>query len=673
MKKIFMLLWLSTGSILAATPSNVILITLDTTRRDALSCYGQKSIRTPTLDRLARVSHQFLKAYAPVPQTLPSHASLLTGLDPFEHGLRDNFRTPLDPSVPTIAAILKGRGYRTAAVIASVVLNKRFGLGQGIDAYDDLIQAATGYRRGDEVTSLAVRALDRLKPPFFLWVHYYDPHFPYDAPGAGSSPTPYLGEVRYMDEQLAELVAWLDLGSSVVVVAGDHGELLGEHLESEHGVLLYEGAVQVPLLFHLPGQTRTETHAQAVSLSSVFSSILDVLDLPNPSPRANPSLFSAEPPPPVYLETYHPYFGYNWSPLRGVIRGPYKLIESVRENELFDLEQDHRELANLAGRETARVREMKNALDSSSSEKLLSPAPSGTDKVPLDLQKQIESLGYLGGESGGAAVPTSTDALPLPREVADIVYFVMRKAPMMLREGSQERAVLAEAKQALKRDPHNLALINVAGTATMQLGDLERAHEIFSEGLKIAPSAHTLLGSMGHCLSLMGRRPEAEQFLKRAIQANPFQPAYYANLAQLYLEQKKLQLAQATIDAAHAQGRPGPGLLVVEGMLAMSRAEYPRAISVLEEALRYEPGMRDAMDNLALCYYRTRDYDRAWSALEQRMRRKPMDFRMGKIAFEIALALNKRVDARNIAAGFVEQFPMTEEARTMRDMFPDLP
>lgn len=349
-----------------------------------------------------------------------------------------------------------------------------------------------------------------------------------------------------------------------------------------------------------------------------------------------------------------------------------KLIVSARGQELFRLSDDPGERKNLADEEPALANRLRRTMDGICPEKEFFPPQFKPESIPYDLQKQLESLGYLGGTGQGDRGTPSAENCALPRDVADIAFFITRKAPVLLRQG-QERAVLNEAKKALKRDPYNVELINVAGLAYLQLGELNRAKDIFLEGLRLAPSFHKLLASMGRCSYFMKRLDEAETYMQRAIHANAFQPTYYAYLAQIYLDQKKLDLAQATVDAAYREGRMAPGLTFISGMLALSRSEYPEAIRAFEETLKDEPDMFDAIDKLALCYYQMRNYPKAWTTLQAGLEKQPKNFELNKKAFEVALVMNKRVEARSIAVRFVDLFPMTEEARVMRELFPDLP
>lgn len=275
---------------------NVLLVTLDTTRADRIGCYGYPQAATATLDRLATRGLLFENAFAGVPLTLPSHATILTGLHPPEHGIRVNGRHRLSAAIPTLADILRNRGYRTAAFIASAVLDRRFGLDRGFDLYDDRMQpprrgtrAADAENPADIIAERVIAWLARQdgKAPFFAWVHFFDPHAPYEppAPYRTGATDPYDGEIAFMDAQLGRLLESLRerpslADNTLILVCGDHGEAFGEHEEYGHGMLLYEPTMRVPFLIVPPdGVSLAMRIAEAVALVDVAPTILAALEV----------------------------------------------------------------------------------------------------------------------------------------------------------------------------------------------------------------------------------------------------------------------------------------------------------------------------------------------------------------------------------------------------------
>ncbi|HEX2695498.1 MAG TPA: sulfatase, partial [Acidobacteriota bacterium] len=276
-----------------AASYNVLLITLDTTRADHLGCYGYKPAKTPNLDKLAREGVRFARVYCPAPLTLPSHASIMTGLYPVTHGVRNNGHD-LPSGIRTLAEILKGRGYATAAFVSSFSVDSRFGLDRGFNVYDDTFRLESPFktqnmeRRAEETFARFSRWLEANgKNRFFGWVHYYDPHLPYDPPSPYKEEfdgDPYDGEIAYMDRYVGAVLEGLKeqgvLDKTIVVVAGDHGEGLGDKAELGHGIFLYEETLKVPLIVHSPV---IFPHAQVVEsqvrLIDVAPTILEILGL----------------------------------------------------------------------------------------------------------------------------------------------------------------------------------------------------------------------------------------------------------------------------------------------------------------------------------------------------------------------------------------------------------
>ena len=343
---------------------SVLLVTLDTTRADRLGCYGHAAAKTRYLDRLAAEGTRFETVIAPAPITLPSHSSILTGLYPFEHGVRNNGNFYLDARHPTLASVLKARGYRTGAFVSSFILDRRYGLDRGFDVYDDRMEGEYSQvltlqaeRRGDRTALALGRFIDERakepQTPFFAWLHLYDPHEPYRPPHPFRDMFAhdlYDGELAFVDAILASVLDRLRgaglLDRTLVVVTADHGESLGEHGETTHSMFVYEGAIRVPLLLWRPGLVPAgQVVREPVRLVDVSPTILELL---GERPLATPHARSLVPlvegrstgaAPPAYSETLLPKFYMNWAPLRALRDGRYKLIDAPRP-ELYDLQAD---------------------------------------------------------------------------------------------------------------------------------------------------------------------------------------------------------------------------------------------------------------------------------------------------------------------------------------------
>ncbi len=407
-----------------ASKPNVLLITLDTTRADRLGSYGYGRAATPNLDRLAARGVRFAQALSSAPLTLPSHASLMTGRQPYSHGVRNNGYFALSPDVATLAQSFAAAGYDTAAFVSSFVLDRQFGLARGFSAYNDTLdhEPAGGAasleleRRGDRTVAAATEWLAARQPgkPYFLWVHLYDPHEPYAAPSPlreQFSSQPYDGEIAFVDSLAGVLIGKTAGSPGLIVVAGDHGESLGDHGESTHGLFVYESALHVPLIFAGAGVRNPAVVNEPVRLIDVAPTMLELAGLAPLSGVDGESLrplmtaaATSENPTPVYAETYFPQFFMGWSPLRSLRVGRWKYIEAP-EPELYDLSADAAERTNVLDRHASTAASLGRALEAM--------VAASTDKMtPLALSDQarqrLASLGYVSAvatphETGGAA------------------------------------------------------------------------------------------------------------------------------------------------------------------------------------------------------------------------------------------------------------------------------
>ena len=407
------------------TARHLVLVTIDTLRADRLGCYGSTTVETPHLDRIAREGAMALQASAPVPLTLPSHASLMTGRLPPEHGQRDNLAPPLPLSLPTLAEVLKGAGFETAAFISSVVLAARTRLDRGFETYADDFEwkgearfLNTIQRPGDQTLGLAVEWLEQRDPArrFFAWIHLYDPHEPYEPPEPFASRyagRPYDGEVAWSDELIGRLYAALErlslLQHTLLVVVSDHGEGLGDHEETLHGFFVYQTTLRVPLIVRGPGVAAGGRVEAVVQIPDLFPTILDLMGVagvPEASGRnIAPALRGGEPleEEPIYAESLVPRLHFGWSELRMLREGRFKFIEAPRP-ELYDLVADPGETRNIIDQQASRAQAMREALGREI-DRLESRAPevAGDESVPSEVRQQLGALGYLGGASSGSA------------------------------------------------------------------------------------------------------------------------------------------------------------------------------------------------------------------------------------------------------------------------------
>lgn len=590
----------SAGSATEGTPStskrpDLVLITLDTTRDDFVGpAPDGGASRTPNLDRLAARGTRFRRALAPSPLTLPSHASLLTGLAPPEHGLRDNSAKALAGELPTLATVLSDRGYRTAAFVATRVLDRRFGLARGFDHYDDRMPAEKlgeyGFPERDAaaVTDAALGWLTdhREQRPLFLWVHYYDPHAPYQAPGsAGNRPlrTRYGDEIAFVDQQIGRLLAKLPepRGGRLVAVVGDHGEALGEHGERTHGVFLYRASLEVPLIFAGPRVPRRKTVTEAVGTRRLAATVLALLFPKVPATLPGtvlPGLGLAvtDPAPsPVFSEALMPQTTYGWSPLTALSTSRHRLIVAPRP-ELYDLDADPAEANNLIRSQPALARQLRNLLtEMEASFELHDAKPMAADgRLAADLR----SLGYLAGGSGRSGLDPK-DGIALLAELAD--------AKALLAAGRTSEG-LERLETLNKKSPANVPFLLRLGSAQLSAGRHEEAIETYGRARDLNPNLEFVHHHLGRAYLAAGRLPEAQAAFEASLTVDPRFAEAWLSLAQLSHRQGGVEAEKAVLDRAIAAPADSVAILVRRSQIAIAEND-PRARALLTRATDLMP------------------------------------------------------------------------------------
>lgn len=617
----------------APVASNLVLITLDTVRADHLGSYGHAAARTPWLDRLAAEGVRFAQASAPVPLTLPSHSSMLSGLLPPHHGLRNNGAGSFPDRKETLATLLSGQGWRTGAFVGAFVLDRRFGLSRGFQTYDDEIERAPGAtvaleaeRPGREVMDRALSWLGQdTSKPFFLWVHLYDAHAPY-------SPS-YDGEIAKVDTEVGRLMQELERrglsDSTVVAVAADHGEGLGEHGELTHGLLLYEPTLRVPLLVKAPGLAPrvVETPVSLVDLGPTLAGLvgkalpgtLDGRDL-------SAALREGKEPAPadVYAETQYPAV-FGWSALSSLRRRNLKYISSPKP-ELYDLDKDPRESQNLQGADEEKGFAGRLAeIESGAVE---------TQKLPADAEtrSRLASLGYVGG--GSAPVQKTERAGRNPVEAVDL-FQRFERAYNLLASGDAE-AALAELEALVAADPKNPVFRGKLAQAWKERGELDRAVPLYRQAAEDAPDDPEAWYNLATTLQQAGRTAAAREALTTAMHLDPSRPEAHNTLGIVHLAEGKPDAARQEFELAaqldprnaHALNNLGNVLRSLRrpaeaeaayrralaaapryaeplnglGTLAVERDKPAEALSYFEQALRLAPRYHEVRLNRAIAY-----------------------------------------------------------------------
>ncbi len=440
---------------------SVLLITLDTTRADRFGAYGNADGLTPSLDALASRCSLFEHCYAAVPQTFPSHLTIFSGWNPDHHGVRKNMETYAPRNVSLLAEAFQGRGYATGAFISSIVLLGRYGMDRGFDTYDtsfyDPQRPAISERPAAETCSLALQWIKSRKKPWFSWIHLYDPHFPYAPPKPYAErfkKQPYDGEIAYMDSALGNLFSRLQqaglLEGTLIVVCGDHGESLGEHGEDTHSIFLYDATTQVPLLIHLPGQTKAARVRDVVGLVDIAPTIRDICGLGQAPASDGVSLrplLEGKPwqERPIYIESLEPLYSFGWAPLYAWVEGAYKFILAPRP-ELYNVIEDPKELKNLFPAQKGRALEMRQALLAH----MKAAKPEEGKKVELDPEemKSLLSLGYISGTTGASGA-TYRD----PKDGTEIMKLHMKAMGFYASNKWKEASAIFE--MIMQKDPRN--------------------------------------------------------------------------------------------------------------------------------------------------------------------------------------------------------------------------
>jgi arylsulfatase A-like enzyme/Tfp pilus assembly protein PilF len=513
-----------------ATP-NVLLITVDTLRPDALGFVAGRN-PTPAIDRIAREGFAFPSAVAPAPLTLPSHAAIMTGVLPRRLGLRDNGQV-LGPGPGTLAEAFKARGYATAAFVSGYPLDSAFGLDRGFDVYDDALAPGGGgdlERNAVGTVEPAVRWLAGARAPVFAWVHFYDPHYPYEPPPAYARPGlrgPYDGEVAFVDAAVARLAdAFAARGDGVTVFAADHGESLGEHGEGTHGFFVYDSTVVVPLVFRWPGRVRAGSSPAGARLVDVAPTLLDLLGMPPAADTDGVSLRAAldggaPPAEPAYVETFQPWHSYGWSPLKAVRHRGLKLIAAPRP-EMYDLAADPGESTNVfASRpdDAAALSRLLAAVEAR-------PAAAVRAVEDADARARLAALGYV--STGGASGEPPADGLRDPKDGARL-RALLTEGDLRLRGGDHAGAV-ARFEAVLKEDPRNRFALHRGGLALHRAGQTARAIPRLAEAVRLDPRGPDVRIGLAEALSASGRHREAAAHWMEAVSLQPRRADLWANL-----------------------------------------------------------------------------------------------------------------------------------------------
>lgn len=620
---------------------NLLLITLDTTRADRIGCYGYNPAATPTLDALAARGVLFENAFAQVPLTLPSHCSILTGRYPREHGVRDNARNALAPSFPTLATVFKEHGYQTAAFVASFVLDSRFRLDRGFDAYnDDMgevnfdVQALEWQQPANVITDRALGWLESAKRgSFFCWVHYYDPHQPYRPPEKfrRADVLPYDGEIAFMDTQIKRLSDWLASNGLVertlVMVVGDHGEAFGEHVEKGHSEHVYHVNVHIPMFFAHPGVVQRGKRVSAIVESvDVFPTILELFGWQAPPGLMSRSLASALAGRDIagvsaYSESLFLFNALGWAEQRSITKDRWKYISSVKP-ELFDHKSDPGETKNLIADEPRKasglLKELRDRYDA------MTPGKAAVPEWDSTARSALETLGYL----GGSAVTTEefvSQGLPDPKDMQDVLLqFKAAKEYLEQHEKPEEIAlILPLVKHVVERSPNSQTFHSLLGLCYMRAKQPADALEPLATAIRMDPGQTPALALRGDALAELKRFDEAVSHYRAVLALEGDSAGMHVGLANVLYSAGRIDEAvehyqtALKLFPAHAPAHNRLGIaLTAQGKVAEANLHY-------QEAVRLRPENPEYHFNVGLGFINARRFSEAAAQFQEAVRLKP--------------------------------------------------
>lgn len=647
---------------------NVLLVTIDTLRADALGTYGGRAA-TPQLDRLAAEGARFTSAHAHSVVTLPSHTSILTGRYPFDHGVRDNAGYRADDALDTIAEMAQRTGRPTGAFVGAFPLDRQFGLAQGFDVYDDAGGRGAGEneftlseRPATAVVSAARKWIEAQSSPWFAWVHVFDPHAPYAPPAPFDGlyrDAPYHGEVAAVDQALAPLLDVLRASGRVttIIVTSDHGEGLGEHGEATHGTFAYETTLRVPLIVAQVGAPVARTARGAVidspaRLVDIAPTIADLLGWPATGTLPGRSLAVPDTGDAdaraTYFEAMTPMLTRGWAPLRGVILGAHKYIDLPVE-ELYDLRSDPGEGRNLATSEATTRDVLRARLDG-----LAAGLPGAARPEDADARARLESLGYAARSAprrtrfteaddpkrlirldqlmlegiahyqGGRTADAIRTYEQVIAERPDMSMAALRLAFIQWEAGAPGAAI-ATLRAAAARHADIEVDVRLA-TYLADSGSVPEATAMLERAIAADPGHAAALNALGIAYARAGRTKDALGSFAKILAVRPRDVQALENVGTVHLQQRAWQPAEEAFRAAllvePRASRAHAGL----GVIALQRGHRDEAISHWRDAVTIDPRNFDALFNLATELVNAGRFADARPFLERFVRTAPRAF-----------------------------------------------
>jgi arylsulfatase A-like enzyme/predicted Zn-dependent protease len=671
---------------------NVLIVTIDTARADHFGCYGFEGVKTPNIDGLAREGVLFEHSAATVPITLPSHCSILTGLIPPRHGVRNNGTYFLQAEHTTLAELLHDEGYETAAFVSAYVLNSKYGLDQGFDIYQDAVHDSSAVvvideRNARETTNLVLSWLRKEhERPYFLWVHYFDPHqayVPLSPFREEYAQYPYAGEIAFVDSELGRILGAVDQGNTLTVVTADHGESLGQHGERTHAFYIYDSTIRVPLVIRYPDGRDAGTRSLIQTSSvDIMPTVLDVLGYEIPEGLDGDSLadlsFLKGQRRYAYCESIYP-MSFKWHPLAGLRDGEWKWIQAPQP-EVYNIQSDPHETKNLVEAEKEVAGRMEAFLDAIDPFANLGSTESHTEMTAED-QEKLVALGYM-----GSSIDTSVDVLadlPDPKDkIATYNKILSAKSSFaagMLEEAEQKlREVLAEEPDTLdavfflgrvllvmgkteeataflkdtrRRLPEDVMMNCVLASLYIHEEMWEQAVQICREGLEISDREASLHDQMGVAYQGMGRWGEAIRCAEKALELDPDQAEYWNNLGATYFAMEEFENALKPLRRAVDLDDNLTEAWYNLGASLAGVGRYEEAEKAYLAALESDAGNSEALVQLTKVLLHRGKADEALARCEELREVRPDD--PGTFYF-MSVAYREKDDAANAIASLEE-------------------
>ncbi len=618
-------------------PQNIFLISIDTIRADRLSCYGYRHKTTPNIDAFAGNAVLFENCFSNIPLTLPAHSSMLTGLIPPAHGVQDNLGMSLSDSILTLPEILQAEGYSTYGIISAEVLGSFYGLNQGFDVYDDTFDEVDSVqlvvqRTGDETTDHAIKWLEENQDEKkFMFIHFYDPHSDYlpPAPFDKLFQGPYDGEIAFVDHCIGTFIDKLkSLGQyddSLIIVTGDHAELLGEHDEPEHGYFIYQNVLRVPLIVKPAGHVMQIRVADNTTLTDIMPTILAQggHEIPEPIHGVDLSGYFAGS---GYHITKRFLFNecltatkYNGNSLLGIINDQWHYIQTTRP-ELYDRVADPGELNNLIYKEPKRARYLKKQL-ADILDTCVSAAKESDSGLNFESREALKSLGYVGG-----SVDTDVAFDQKREDPKDLIRIHTKVSKVMVLTHDEDYdEAISLCKEIIAKRPDIAPVYEVFADIYIRLEEYDKAIELAKKKLTIVPGDLNGIKYLAETYRLAGMFPEAIGQINIVLEKNPNDMSAYDKLADIYMQLKQYD---KTIEVLQKKLALSPEDIATMKYLAETyklAGDYPQATKYIYLVMEKTPEDPAGYDLLADIYSKQKKFDKAIESLQKKLALLPGD------------------------------------------------